>query len=57
MEVRNVFTLQHKKYNYKVITERDIILQVYYITTRYKSMIYNMYGAKDTHGLRGNLTN
>jgi len=36
---------------YKVITERDIILQVHYITARYKSKIYNMYNTKDAHEL------
>jgi len=38
---------------YKVIKEHGIILQVYYITAKYKSKIYNMYSAKDTHELRG----
>jgi len=54
MKVRSVYTFQHKEYNYKVITERDIILQVHYITSRYKSKIYNMYGAKNAHELREN---
>jgi len=54
MEVRSVYTFQHKEYNYKVITECDIILQVHYITVRYNSKIYNMYSAKDAHELRGN---
>jgi len=53
-KVHSVYTFQHKENNYKVITERDIILQVHYITARYKSKIYNMYSAKDTHELRGN---
>jgi len=39
---------------YKVITECDIILQVHYNTTKYKSKISNMYSAKDAHELRGN---
>jgi len=41
-KVRSVYIFQHKEYNYKVITERDIILQVHYIITRHKRNIYNM---------------
>ena len=41
-EVRSVYTFQHIDYNFKVITERDIILQVHYIITRHKRNIYNM---------------
>ena len=33
-----VRTFQYKEYSYKVITKRNIILQVYYITTRCKGM-------------------
>jgi len=53
MKVRSLYTFQHKKYNYKVIIERDIILQVHYIIARHKSKIYNMYSTKDAHELRG----
>ena len=51
-KVRSIYTFQHKEYNYKVITECDIILQVHYIIARNKSKIYNMYSAKDAHELR-----
>ena len=39
-EVRGIclYTFQHK--DYKVITERDILVHVHYITARYKSEIY-----------------
>ena len=53
-KVRSAYTFQQKEYNYKVITKRDIILQVHYITVRYKSKIHNMYNAKNAHELRGN---
>ena len=34
------FYISTEEYNYKVIMRCDIILQVYYITNRCKSMIY-----------------
>jgi len=43
-----------KSTTYKITTECDIILQVYYITFRYKSNIYIMYNTKDAHELREN---
>jgi len=53
-KVHNAYTFQHKESTYKVITELDIILQIHYITAKYKSKIYNMYSTKDAHELRGN---
>ena len=53
-KVHNTYTFQHRNTTYKVIKERDIILQGYYITLKYKSKIYNMYSAKDAHELKGN---
>ena len=35
-----VIYISTEKYKYMVITESDIILQKYYITRKYKSMIY-----------------
>ena len=38
------YTFQHK--DYKVITERDILVHVHYITTGYKSENFNLYSKR-----------
>ena len=45
------YTFQHK--DYKIITERDILVHVHYITARYKSKNYNLYSKRGAHELRG----
>ena len=41
---RHIYTFQHK--DYKVITERDILVHVHYIIARYKNKNYNLYNKK-----------
>jgi len=51
IKVRVDNKVQHKEYNYKVFTRHGIILQVYYITDRHKSTIYNINSTKEAHEL------